>query len=125
MTGQVKEDVISRWAELGVSISQGCISFNPRILRQGEFLVDAGEFEYFDLDHQLRKIKLSQGSLAFTFCQVPVVYTLGSRAEIEVVMSDGESLRISGNKLDKELSAHIYKRDGAVSQLRVNCKPNM
>lgn len=122
MTGQVKEDVISRWAELGINISQGCISFEPRILRKQEFLMAPGEFEYYDLDHQKQSLELPENSLAFTFCQVPVIYTLGDRPQIEVLRNDGEINRVSGNQLDKKSSDHIFKRDGEISQLRVICK---
>ena len=38
MTGQVKEEVITRLIELGVFVSSGCICFNPFILRKSEFL---------------------------------------------------------------------------------------
>ena len=38
MTGQVKEDILSRFGELGVSVSNGAVQFNPEILRTDEFL---------------------------------------------------------------------------------------
>jgi hypothetical protein len=35
MTGQVKEDILSRFGELGVFVNEGCIHFNPCLLRRG------------------------------------------------------------------------------------------
>ena len=43
MTGQVKEDVIVKWGELGVVVKEGLLSFMPRILRQSLFLKSAGQ----------------------------------------------------------------------------------
>ena len=40
MTGQVKEDIICRFGELGVRVSGGKVSFHPTLLDPGEFLPD-------------------------------------------------------------------------------------
>jgi len=37
MTGQVKEDIITRFGELGLVIENGCIHFTPRLLLKSEF----------------------------------------------------------------------------------------
>ena len=46
MTGQVKEDVLSRFGELGVVVSEGKLGFNPRLLRKNEFLQESKLFHY-------------------------------------------------------------------------------
>ena len=46
MTGQVKEEIITRFGELGVEISGGCLRFNPRNLRRAEFFKDTHVFAY-------------------------------------------------------------------------------
>jgi hypothetical protein len=38
MTGQVKEDILTRIGELGVQMKDGQLSFNPQILAKEEFL---------------------------------------------------------------------------------------
>ncbi len=38
MTGQVKEDLLSRFGELGVFVEEGKIVFKPRLLKDSEFL---------------------------------------------------------------------------------------
>lgn len=62
---------------------------------------------------------LPAGSLAFTFCQTPIVYRRGERAEIMVSYADGRSWTVSGNRLDKTTSQQIFSRDGQVRLLRV------
>ena len=41
MTGQVKEEVITRLGELGLAVEGGQIHFRPHLLRASEFLEDA------------------------------------------------------------------------------------
>ena len=38
MTGQVKEDIISRFGELGVFVEDGTLLFDPCMLRKEEFI---------------------------------------------------------------------------------------
>ncbi|MBA3960370.1 MAG: hypothetical protein H0X40_00515 [Chthoniobacterales bacterium] len=80
MTGQVKEEVLTRLGELGVRVRDGIIRFQPALLRPSEFLRAPSEFSYFALDGQRRTIALPNDSLAFTFCQTPIVYRLAEEA---------------------------------------------
>ena len=64
-------------------------------------------------------MSLPVDSLAFTFCQTPVVYTRGNRAYIEVAYSDGRSDTIVGTCLDAAASQHILVRDGQVRLVHV------
>src|SRR5690606_32056530 len=38
MTGQVKEEILTRFGELGVTVADGIVTFAPRLLAQSEFL---------------------------------------------------------------------------------------
>ena len=53
MTGQVKEDIISRWFELGVSVHDGQVSFRPTMLSEADFV---------------------QGELRFSYCGTEIIY---------------------------------------------------
>ena len=53
MTGQVKEDIISRWFELGISVCDGQIMFAPTMLTDADFV---------------------NGELHFTYCGTGIVY---------------------------------------------------
>ena len=46
MTGQVKEDIISRFGELGVRIKNGKLQFNPILLKKDEFLEAENDSRY-------------------------------------------------------------------------------
>jgi len=46
MTGQVKEDILSRFFELGVRVVDGCITICPTMLRREEFSGDELRFSY-------------------------------------------------------------------------------
>ena len=63
MTGQVKEDIISRWFELGVSVHDGQVTFHPTMLSDKDFV---------------------DGELHFTYCGTEVIYKhAGIRKEDE------------------------------------------
>ncbi|MCB8983958.1 MAG: hypothetical protein H6659_09045 [Ardenticatenaceae bacterium] len=119
MTGQVKEEILTRWGELGIAVQEGALHFAPALLRPDEFLADPGSFAYVDVAGQAQTLALPAGSLAFTFCQTPIVYTLGEAAAIEVEWADGRITQATGCCLDTAVSQHILDRDGQVQLLRV------
>lgn len=119
MTGQVKEEILTRSGELGVSVRNGALHFRPTLLKHEEFLAEPGHFTYIDGDAGARTITLPPGSLAFTVCQTPVVYALGNEARIEVVYRDGRTATLAGDRLDPPTSRLIFDRDGQVERLNV------
>jgi hypothetical protein len=125
MTGQVKEDIISRFGELGVLVTEGRISFAPNMLRKSEFLSGDQSFRYVDISGKSIELALEKNSLAFTYCQVPVIYKLATQCKIEVVLNHGSINLIDGQTLDQELSAWIFNRTGDVSQLVVHLDQSM
>ena len=60
MTGQVKEDILNRWFELGVYVRDGQITFCPTMLTDSDF---------------------REGELRFTYCGTEVVYSRKSKVE--------------------------------------------
>ena len=118
MTGQVKEDLISRFGELGVHVTGGQLSFIPKILRTVEFLSEAKTFNYIALNNKQEQIDLQAGSLAFTYCQVPVVYRLGETPSITVITESSTST-VEGSALGKEWTNELFQRTGKVVRLEV------
>ena len=118
MTGQVKEDIINRWAELGVVIENGQITFDPFILRNEEFLNEDCDFDYYDINEQKQTITLPKGSLAFTYCQVPIVYEVADNEKVEIYMSDGSIMEIADSTLSTEISLQIFSRTGEVKMIK-------
>ncbi len=119
MTGQVKEDILSHLGELGVVVKNGCLSFQPNLLRKGEFLQEAAMFSYMDLGGQRKELPLAPASLAFTYCQVPVVYHIAETPGLRVHFTNGSSQEVAGSTLDTPTSQAVFNRTGNVQRLEV------
>lgn len=119
MTGQVKEEILTRFGELGVSIQHGTLTFNPTLLRNEEFMPAAGTFACVDVTGGPKTLSLPPGSLAFTICQTPVVYVSGDHPRIDVTFGDGRQVTLPGRSLDAAISQHIFDRDGQIERLHV------
>lgn len=119
MTGQVKEDIICRWGELGVNISNGTLSFNPFFLSREEFLKTAETYSYYTVNNQLQKINVENQTVAFTFCQTPVIYKISDTNSLEIILNSGEKSKQEHFELPKDVSAEIFKRTGKVKAIYV------
>ena len=142
MTGQVKEDLITRLGEMGVAVADGRLSFRRHLLSRGEFLtvapgtdrsvhaaqerrlgteesVPLRTFHFYDLDGQERSLDLDPGTMAFTTCQTPVVAHQSGPRRIEITRAGGSSDTVEGLDLDVGTSAAIFERTGAVRRLDV------
>ena len=125
MTGQVKEEVITRLMELGLSVSAGAICFKPFILRKSEFLSSADSLSYFDIAGDQQTVALEAGQLGFTYCQVPVVYSLADETSIVVSFADGSEKAISGEAIDAQTSLAIFDKTGEVVKINVALQPGL
>lgn len=114
LTGQVKEDILCRFGELGVTVHQGQIHFNPRLLSAREFLQHPDTFTYFTVAGEVRKLRLKTGSLAFTYCQVPIIYELADKSRLTIAFADGKMERQDLLVLDKNVSRDIFERTGKI-----------
>jgi len=149
MTGQVKEEVLTRLGELGLRVEGGAVVLAPVLLRASEWTTAASTFRYRDVAGVPREIALEPGSLAFTFCQVPVVYrrsggaTSGDGATgdggvgaaagtsdggvgaapagIVVTLDDGTQVRTL-DRLDPGLSSELFARTGRVTRVTVDLR---
>ena len=122
MTGQVKEDILSRFGELGVVVSEGKLGFNPRLLRANEFLKESNIFHYIAIPTKKDSILVSEGSLCFTYCQVPIIYTIAEEDSLTVDFSNGTTKTFNTLSLDTEISEQVFNRNGEVTQLNVHIK---
>jgi hypothetical protein len=125
MTGQVKEDVISRWGELGIKIKEGCITFMPGLLKKHEYLKSGSTCTYYDSCGIQCEIELPQHSIFFTIAQVPVVMVLSDKNEVKLADKENKTVDINDLKLDREISRSIFKRDGKTKLIRVSIKDEM
>jgi len=121
MTGQVKEDILTRRGELGIRILAGCIVFDPVMLRPSEFLTERATWSGITLSGPER-IELDAGQLATTICQVPIVYTYDPGAPspaVTVTMADGSTEDFAGGHVSVEVSAKVFARSGEVVRIDV------
>ena len=119
MTGQVKEDVISRFHELGFYVNDGKITFEPTVLRKSEFIDEEKSFKFVNLDNEITYMDLNANSLAFTVCQVPIIYNLSDKEDIKIIANDGGEEIIDGHQLNFEHSQNIFNRTNFIKAVHV------
>jgi len=120
MTGQVKEDIISRFGEMGAVVKDGQLQFSGAMVSRDEFLTQPGRVAFCDLTGEMQWFDVATGSLAFTICQTPVILHAGGAPAIDIVMADGTKTQIQGLVLDAETSAAVFERRGTVQRLEVS-----
>ena len=127
MTGQVKEEILSRFGELGVSVAGGAVRFRPDLLRACEFLAEPGEFRFLDVDDNWVDLTVPAGGLAFTWCQVPIVYRLEDNTEpsLSVIQDDGKERNFPRLALSAEDCTELFRRSGRIRQITVTFRTNM
>ena len=104
MTGLVKEDIISRFYELGVQVENACLSINPIILKPEEFIHSGDE----------------EPHLSFSYCSVLFEYQQNGRNGMELIYTDGSSEKIAGYVLNQSQSQAIFNRDKRIRKLVVS-----
>jgi len=126
MTGQVKEGILARFGELGVRVADGCVRFDPQLLRRREFSDSLPALRCLDVDGTWSSVPIPDAGLAFTWCQVPVVYRLadGPASPLTVTYRDGTSQSRETNGLSAEDSASLFRRDGRIRRLTVTVNPD-
>ena len=100
MTGQVKEDIINRFFELGVSVQGGKISFK-------QYMLDPKEF-------------VGGKELKFTYCAVPFLYSKDGGNGVEVRYADGKSASFAGYELDEKVSREVFARNKNIQCITVH-----
>lgn len=115
MTGQVKGQVLARAGELGVDVVAGHLRFQPHLVDRSEFDDEPFSFGWLDVNGSEQTCMAPAHSLAFTYCQVPVIYTLGREPSIEVERADGRSEIVPGLQLDRVASSAPVRPIGDLS----------
>ena len=134
MTGQVKEEVLTRLGELGLRVEDGGIVFRPVLLRASEWLAVPSVLTVADVAGSPQEVALPAGSMGFTFCQVPVVYrrvgaagpdgaagpALGATpVAVRVVLADGAVVE-GTDRVAPEVAGEVFDRTGRVARIEVD-----
>ena len=122
MTGQVKEDILTAIYELGVFVENGTLGFDPVLLRKSEFREDQGTLHFINVEQKPEPVDLPDNSLCFSYCQIPVLYRIGSAEGIEIHFSDGTKELFNNLSLDRLTSTQIFQRTGEIKKVLVSLK---
>ncbi len=95
MTGQVKEEILTRFGELGLRVIGGRIWVGPRLLESEELFLDSEP-------------------VSFTFCEVPMTVAQGEGDSVEVVYGDGRHEQRPGWGLTESESSEVFGRTGRI-----------
>ena len=122
MTGQVKEEVLTRFGELGLRIADGEVRFDPGLLRRREFTTESRPFRFLDVHGRWQTLEVPVSGLAFTWCQVPIVYRLRGegRPTLTVTRHDGSIEELPQASLPAYLSSELFRRSGHVRQISLD-----
>jgi hypothetical protein len=126
MTGQVKEEIITRFGELGLNVVDGFITIKPSLLNSAEFLPQPASFQFEDVSGESKTLVIDGGELAFTYCQVPFVYrkTEGKQVKVTAIQS-GETRVSEGSNLPYAICQAIFGRDATVEKVVVEIPASM
>lgn len=119
MTGQVKEDILTRMGELGATIQGGKLTFNPQILLRNEFLQEPTKAHFNLVDGSTKVLDLDKNSLAFTVCQVPIIYKISDSFKVVTEFTTGAMESFEGNFLSEVLTEKIVNRTGEINSITV------
>ncbi len=122
MTGQVKEDFLSRFLELGVHVESGCLRFRPELVDRSELVAEAGSFTHCTPDGTLQTITIPKNGMGLTVCQTPLIWEPGTEDRIQIQSQSGETRSIDGLRLDPDTTQALFARNHAVQLIRVQSK---
>ena len=122
MTGQTKEDMLARAGELGVRVNNGKVQFTSALLDENEFLNAPKVFHYYDVENKEQNLMLSENMLAFTMCQVPVIYIKSDMNKIIVTLRDGSEKVLEGRVLPEPYSTQVFERNNKIIKIHVLMK---
>ena len=102
MTGQVKEEILTRWGELGVEIKESKASFRPYILKSSEFS--------------------QEGKLTFSWCGTKVTYILDGEKETTITV---DGIKRTGCSLTEEETKAVFERNGKIKDIELHLSIDM
>jgi hypothetical protein len=121
MTGQVKEEILTRFGELGIIVHEGILHFQPSLLRKKEFLSERTHWTTIDVNGRETSRTLGVETLGFTYCQIPIVYDISKpEAQVQVEFTDGSKEIHQGSSLNLELSSLIFNRNNIIKSIYVH-----
>ena len=104
MTGQVKEEILGRWMELGLDIEGGKAVFRPMYLEKKDFD--------------------ENGAISFTWCGTEIIYRIHQNQNevipLKVTLKNGETREFAENMLGEEESRLLFSRSDSIAGIEVS-----
>lgn len=122
MTGQVKEEVITRQGELGLMVEDGSILVSPALLDETEFLAADQTYTYLGVGEQWQTLALKAGELAFSWYQVPFVMRRDaalSAVRITLVEASGQRRVLAGTRIPPADAQALFGHTGAIQRVDI------
>ena len=123
MTGQVKEDLLSRFAEIGAHVKNGALRFRFELFDPEELLTEPRAFTFYNVDGKRQTIDIPRDAFAFTFCQVPVVCQIAEASRLVVTTSGGTTTETAGLLMSSRLSESVFSRNNEVTMIQCYFRP--
>jgi hypothetical protein len=121
MTGQVKEEIVARFGELGLVVKGGTVEFDPALLRPCEFGTEPQPFRYLDVSGTWQELTVPAYGLAFTWAQVPLLYCVDELVEpnLSVYWENGEHQVLPALSLPAEVAQQLFQRSGKIQRIEL------
>ena len=100
-------------------MKNGKLHFQPTFLKKDAFLSNDTEATFIMVDGSKNQIHLKKNSLAFTTCQVPVIYTINTTSKIVLNYKNGETKTFDSLELNEVESKKIAQRTNEISVIEV------
>ena len=121
MTGQVKEEILTRFVELGILVKQGEVHINPCLLRVSEFTSGLKVLRYLAVNNEIKQVQVPAQGLAFTLYQIPLVYQLtDSPASIKVYAGDEVIYSSEQLTIPHQFARMMFERNGRITKVKVS-----
>lgn len=119
MTGQVKEEVITRIAEMGIIVKDGEITFSNLLVDEKEFLTKPRQWCVKNNSNADVTLDLPVGSFAGTHCQTPYIIKRSSESKVTIYFNNGTQRTFEGNTLPFDYSNMIFRKKDNIRYLEV------
>ncbi len=103
MTGQVKEEVLTRLGELGYRVVDGRVAMSPGLLPIDELFPPGADGP--------------SEPAAFSVCAVPMTLAPGPEDSVTIVRPDGTSEQRAGSELTAAQSSELFARSGTIARI--------
>lgn len=119
MTGQVKEEIITRFAEYGLVVTKARLAFLAAPLMKDELGRENTTLEMPAVNGKKISAEIAKGFFACSICGIPVIRGADAVKSVEIVFHDGKTEQ-SGPVLSAEISDLIFSHAGVIKLIKAS-----